>query len=181
MRTNRIHHPRVVALGVTIGVLALTSVAASASTTWSLGAADSTQARIAYIHNPRARQRGLWELYVMNADGSGKTRLARNVASGSFHDWSPDGRKIAYMGPRSDRGVNDIYVVSVDASGQRRLARDAQFPAWSPDGRRIAFISERDGNAEIYVMNADGSGKARLARNVASGFHDWSPDGRKHT
>ena len=32
----------------------------------------------------------------MNADGSGKTSLARNVASQSFHDWSPDGRRIAY-------------------------------------------------------------------------------------
>jgi hypothetical protein len=103
MRTNRIHHPRVVVLGVTIGVLALTaSVAASASTVWSLGAADSAQARIAYIHNPRPNGRGLDELYVMNADGSGKTRLARNVDSG-FYDWSPDGRKIAYMGPRSVR------------------------------------------------------------------------------
>ena len=106
MSTNRIRLLTVMSLGLTAGLMA--SGVASAPSSASRQATHSTQAKIAYIHKARANQPGPDELYVMNADGSGQTRLARNVSSFDFHVWSPDGRKIAYMGPRSDRGVNDI-------------------------------------------------------------------------
>jgi Tol biopolymer transport system component len=112
--------------------------------------------------------------------------------------WSPDGRKIAFVGD----GV--IYVMNADGSGKRRLTPNAAHfrpdfgpdfgPAWSPDGRKIAFDTLRhagphacsDGypsagcNREIYVMNADGSGQRRLTRDpgIDQGV-TWSPDGRE--
>ncbi len=107
----------------------------------------------------------------MNADGSGVRRLTHG-ASGS-PAWSPDGRRIAFRGDKSD-----IYVVDVDGSGQRRLAQSAGDPVWSPDGRRIAFERRFARGAEIHVMNADGSGQRRLTRSAGLGV-DWSPDGRK--
>ena len=64
--------------------------------------------------------------------------------------WSPDGRRIAFIGNR-DRNP-DIDLISPDGSGQTTLTgskADDLFPAWSPDGRWIAFETNRDGHYEI--------------------------------
>ena len=124
---------------------------------------------------------GDFEIYVMNADGSGVVRLTDNDFGDEQPAWSPDGRRIAF---RSDRDGNiEIYVMNADGSGVGRLT-DNDFgdtqPAWSPDGRRIAFRSDRDGDFEIYVMNADGSGVGRLTDNDSYDTSPaWSPDGRR--
>ena len=47
------------------------------------------------------------EIYVMNADGSGQTRLTNNPAAGLLPAWSPDGIKIAFT---SIRGGNQEIV-----------------------------------------------------------------------
>jgi Tol biopolymer transport system component len=125
--------------------------------------------KIAYLAR---RQRGKWDMYVMNADGGGQRRLIADVSL-TAPSWSPDGRKIAVAGPRQGIG---IYVVNADGSGQRRLARNGSAPAWSPDGRTIAFVSD----AVIYLMNADGSEHRALTKPGTAGRSlAWSPDGRK--
>ena len=103
------------------------------------------------------------DIYVMNADGSGRRKLTHNARYNAEPAWSPDGQKIAFRSTRN--GNRDIYVMNADGSGKRNLtrnpARDGS-PSWSPDGRRIAFVSNRDGRLEAHVMNADGSGQRRL-------------------
>ena len=122
---------------------------------------------------------GNFEVYVMNTDGSGLTRLTSNPAGDGSPAWSPDGTRIAFV---SDRDGNfEVYVMNADGSGLTRLTDDPasdDSPAWSPDGSRIAFHSDRDGNSEVYVMNADGTGLTRLTNNLnRDGFWGiaWSP------
>ena len=125
---------------------------------------------------------GDWEIYVMNADGTGQTRLTVNTADDFSPAWSPDGGKIAFVSGRD--GNFDIYVMNADGSGQTPLTNnpaDEFDPDWSPDGIKIAFFSLRDdGDEEIYVMTADGTGQTRLTTSIADeNAPRWSPDSNK--
>ena len=87
------------------------------------------------------------EIYVMNADGTDQRRLA----TGCCFDWSPEGRRIAFV----NDGVDGVYVINVDGTGLRRLsAPEAAWLDWSPDGRSIALTY---GPGGITVVKADGS------------------------
>lgn len=98
------------------------------------------------------------EIWVMNADGSGKTQLTNNPRSDSQPAWSPDGTKIAFTRrPQGEDGVADpqsgdgeIWVMNADGSGQTNLTNhpenDAD-PSWQPLGAGVsgqppAFRSE---------------------------------------
>ena len=123
------------------------------------------------------------EIYVMAADGSGKTALTRNQDGDDAPVWSPDGTKIAISSERDESW--EIYVLNADGSAPTRLtvnrSADDAFPDWSPDGTKIAFETDRDDDYEIYVMNADGSGQTNLTRESQTEDHSpaWSPDGTK--
>src|SRR5436309_15580142 len=111
---------------------------------------------------------GNWEIYLMNADGSGFWNLTGNPADDGSPAWSPDGSRIAFATNRD--GNWEIYVVNADGSGAVNLTNDPgsdEHTAWSPDGAKIAFEANRDGNREIYVMNADDSGAPNLTNNPA--------------
>ena len=137
-----------------------------------------------------SRRDGNNEIYVMNADGSGQTRLTDHEAYDVYPHWSPDGRRIGFISRGRTSGENNhIYVMNADGSGVTRLM-DTQsgsympFISWSPDGQRIASSSSGSGSSsdsgEIYVMNADGSGATRLTYNDARDWGPrWSPDGRR--
>ena len=65
-----------------------------------------------------AFRRGISDLNVVNADGSGLRRLTRHAENvpRSFA-WSPDGRTIAFLHNR------EVYIVKADGSGERRLTQ----------------------------------------------------------
>ena len=141
------------------------------------GAFPGVNGKIAFVTD----RDGNFEIYVMNADGSGQTRLTNDPASDLGPAWSPDGTQIAFASDRD--GNSEIYVMNADGSGQKRLPGDSAFdgvPAWSPDGTKITFTSLRDGNFEVYVMDADGSDQTNISDNGAQdGFSAWSPNGSK--
>ncbi len=132
--------------------------------------------RIAFVTRVgRAEQ----SIQVVNADGSGRARLATGYAPA----WSPDGQRVAFVVARV--GDAQIYVMNTDGSSLKRLTPLGVnlLPTWSPDGRHIAFLASRDGGLGLYVMNADGSGQQRLA-DVAGDLSvlpifSWKPHLRK--
>jgi Tol biopolymer transport system component len=138
----------------------------------------------------RSTRDGDSEIYVMQANGSGQTRLTHDPADDRDPDLSPDGSKIVFASNRGGPSfIYNLYVMNIDGSGVERLTANASAdlgPVWSPDGSKIAFWSNRDINGELYVinarLNADGSQPtpARLTHSPANDrFPTWSPDGRK--
>lgn len=124
---------------------------------------------------------GTNELYVMNADGSGITRLTHNVGFQGEPAWSRDGARISFD-CTVEPGNWDICAIDANGTNVVRLTAEPSGEAgaaWSPADGRIAFATTRYGgwSAEIAVMNADGSGVTRLG--VAGVGPIWSPDGSR--
>jgi len=134
-----------------------------------------------------------WELYLVQPDGSGLTRLTNNDYVDTSPSWSPDGRQIVYRS-RVD-GSSDIFIMHADGTNPRNLVQDPQdsifdefYPRWSPDGDMIALYTDRNydpgapcaqhrlaimpvtgGKDNIRMLNAQRTEQETLA---------WWPDGR---
>jgi Tol biopolymer transport system component len=65
------------------------------------------------------------EIYVMNADGSGQTRLTNHLAGECCPGWSPDGTKIAFTSSR-DADNGEIYRMDSNGSDVVRLTSNAR-------------------------------------------------------
>ncbi len=117
------------------------------------------------------------ELYIMNIDSGGQTRLTYNSVPDYAPVWSPDGKRIAFVSKRN--GNVDIYVINVDGTGERRLTSDPATdtdPAWSPDGRQIAFSSDRLGDRDILILDVEsGAVVTQLITDASDDSHpSWS-------
>jgi len=117
----------------------------------------------------------LFDLYLMNADGTGVERLTTAGNNGAPR-FSPDGSRLAFHSGR------DVYVMDLGTRQLQRLTTetvggDGLRPTWSPGGRQIAFMSARSGRMQIFVMNPDGS-DPQPAVTVPTGSAidpEWSP------
>ncbi len=135
-------------------------------------------------------------LFVMNADGSERKRIARGTEPGEHllgPSWSPDGRQIAFtrfvFGFRGNGTVfaSTPQIELIDAGGgnPKRLGKANGFnPVWSFDGTRLLFegSGEEEGASGLCVIDRDGSNRRQLVKPPAEGTLSisgaWSPDGR---
>ena len=118
------------------------------------------------------------DLWVMNADGSGRAKLARGFIN--QYRWSPDGLRIAFLRERTTgRNIfEDLWVMRADGKAQTRIVIGATYPSWSPDGQRIAYASENMSDNGIHVVNVDGTGDIKITPDDVGGFETaWAPDG----
>ena len=62
-----------------------------------------------------------YQVYVMNADGTGQVNVSNSTANDIQPSWSPDGTKIALASDRDQAGFSSIYVISANGTNQTRL------------------------------------------------------------
>ena len=82
---------------------------------------------------------GDFDIFVMNADGSGLVALTGYGADDSQPAFSPDGSRIAFTSSRT--GNAEIFVMSADGTNVTQVTHNSaeEFdPAFSADGARIA-------------------------------------------
>ena len=115
------------------------------------------------------------ELWVMDADGTDARKLAdADAGHGYAANWSPDGRKIAYVvrenpedenaNQSSDALISNIYVLGVDTGTLTQITNftegRAETPFWSPDGNILVFNAVINGRMEVYIADVE-SGEIR--------------------
>lgn len=110
----------------------------------------------------------VFEIWVMNADGSNK-RQVTNLGSASFAPFfTPDGKKIIfctnYFDPnRTDRRRQpnfDLALINLDGTGIERVTFNETFdgfPIFSPDGKKLVFASNRNtatvGDTNVFIAD----------------------------
>lgn len=151
---------------------------------------DGTRLLFVVESDERPREGGDFDMYVVNADGSGLTRLTTDGLS-IEPSWSPDGTQIAYSHMYAEGTNRSIWVMNADGSeahpftscGPPECLGDSS-PAWSPDGQRVAFVRVSGAGAVVpvgvMVWPADRSGnESSISLPGASEVTDlaWAPDG----
>jgi serine/threonine-protein kinase len=148
--------------------------------------------RIAFASDRSGEEQG-FNLYVMNADGTGVVQLTDDAfRHENVPAWSPDGSTIAFASEHYVDGSGEIahddcsacdlvaslWTIAPDGSERfmllQRVNERIGRPAWSPDGATMAvFIA--DG---LYLLDADGSNFRRVP-GVTGASAAWTPDGTR--
>ncbi len=149
-----------------------------------------------YRLHPRDRQvaytaeaAGARQLFTMSLRSGPPVQLTASEKPVSDPQWSPDGRRIAYV--RDD----ELWVTEVDGSRTTRVVAKpggALSPRWSPDGQQLAFLSRRRGWSQIWRIDAPVPRRGRPASDpkpptatavTAPGIDvdafAWAPDGSR--
>jgi Tol biopolymer transport system component len=122
-----------------------------------------------------------YDLYTINPDGTGKTRL---TTFGKFIDhpvWSPEHSRIAYSAHVDEGNTDKIFIMTADGKVAKQLtfgeSRD-KFPTWSPDGKQIAYISYINNIPNLFVMDTYGQNTKQLTFVTGKDtvlWPSWSP------
>lgn len=159
----------------------VTIVAAeTASTTFSISCQSIIANQIVFTSN----RDGNNEIYVMNEDGSGQSRLTDNTAADEDPVVSPDGSQIAFASDRDGNG--EIYLMDADGNNVVQLTNttgvENSTPVWSPDGSQLAFSRFTGSQVfEVFVIDVDGSNESNVTNSSTSNDASpaWSPDGTR--
>jgi|GEM_PF-914871 len=92
-----------------------------------------------------SRRDGNWEIYLINADGSGLTRLTDDPAQDGLPTWSPDGRAIAYVS--NTGGEWAIWAITPNGRERRKVIT----MAGSPEGRVFFDVANSTGWTEERI------------------------------
>ena len=136
--------------------------------------------RLAFTSN-RSGQTGMYDIWMVNRDGTGLQNLTPGTASSSegAATWAPSGNQIAFTSDRT--GTNQIFLMNADGTGVTRMTFDqhADRPTWSrlnfiaytlrqPSGHDIALISLSDKTPRILT---DGRGSNKQPTVSSNGRH----------
>ncbi|MFO8036396.1 MAG: S9 family peptidase [Anaerolineales bacterium] len=124
----------------------------------------------------------LIDLFILPAQGGEATKVETPVGPKQLPVFSPDGKRIAYLG-KEGRGVGwkntSLWVVPTEGGGQARNLTEAfdvdvsnptindmpgglpmSSPAWSEDGSRLFSQVAQHGKTEIVSLRVEGDGES---------------------
>ncbi len=135
--------------------------------------------KIAFI----SKRGGIKEVYIIDFDGHGITRLTNHDSICLSPAWSPDGKKIAYTCFKKRNPnlyIYDIKNKTFNIISSRVGVNGA--PAWSPDGNKLAIMTRREDRTKIAIITLLRKGDPLFLTPSGPGNEaspTWSPDGQK--
>ena len=110
------------------------------------------------------REEYTYDIYTINADGTGFTPLSVGINSGydvfNYPSWSPNGAKLAVVFNYSQVGV-----MNSDGSGLTLLRSGGGRTSWSADGSIIVYTSWSGSMQNVSWVAADGSAGGTIVTN----------------
>jgi len=124
---------------------------------------------------------GVYQIAVMNADGSGQTQLTSGADNSFFSGWSPDGTKMTYS--CSDGSNMQLCVMNADGTGNVQITHMTHGFLLNSDwsiNNRIVYGCDDGTHEQICTINPDGTGNVQIT-NATNSYDSpkWSPDGSK--
>jgi TolB protein len=140
---------------------------------------------------------GEWNVWTMEADGSGQRPLTSGPLIDIVPSFSPDGRYVVFDSTNATTGITTLIRINSTKGGNRtglipadQMPAEASYmgPKVSPDGALLAFASgagNPPGAWDLWVMegwleapNGPGVSLRRLITGANNSFsRSWSPDG----
>jgi TolB protein len=124
---------------------------------------------------------GMWEIWLMDWDGSNQRKITNHGALSILPSWSPDNERMVYTS--FARGTSDMYIINRRGGGRVRINSGLALntsATFSPVGNDIAFVGSVRGNPDIYLIKDDGSNVRRLTTTSSiESTPEWSPNGRQ--
>lgn len=145
------------------------------------GVRGAFNTKLAYVTMREQQQERIYTLEISDSDGHNAQPILRSKMPIMSPNWSPDGRKLAYVSFESGR--SNVVIQNLDGSNREVVADFPGInsaPAWSPDGQSLAMTLSKDGNADIYIMNLKTRSLRKVTRHWAIETESaWTPDGKE--
>ena len=132
---------------------------------------------------------GARQLCTMPLRGGYPTQVTASEKAVSDPQWSPDGKRLAYV--RDD----EIWVVDVDGGRHVKVTghpAGTRAPRWAPGGKQLGFLSRRRGWSQVWLIDAPVPRRGRPAHEpkppearplTGAGIDvesfEWAPDGTR--
>ncbi len=103
----------------------------------------------------------------------------------SSPEWSPDGRKIAFVGKDKDGNTLGLYLASSDdgtgVNVSKLVEGEIRRPRWSPNGKRILFEMMSDNRTDLWTIEIINKRMVNLTKELKGSSYggEWSPAVKK--
>lgn len=138
--------------------------------------------RLAFVANGSSGHR----LYLLTLGEDTPQPLITAHSEQVQMDWSPDGRRLAFIGVYEDRTA-ELLVATLpedpNTEPEIRVLLDSRVvrpsgPDWSPDGTRLVFNGISGQDEGIYVVDVDSGSLRKISQQPGNYLRVvWSPDG----
>jgi uncharacterized membrane protein YbhN (UPF0104 family) len=134
--------------------------------------------RIVFLRSHRPwvsfRETSAWDVYVVNADGTGERLVARR---GYHPTWTPDGRRVLFLRDTQVRAVDvetGEETLVLDGRTTRGIRGGLETPELARDGRRLALTVRSKAYNGVAVVELDSGRMTKLSPGQACQL-TWTP------